>query len=258
MVSEGTAHGRLHYTWCPNGTAATDLTDTTASSTPAPSRTDRYRVRHLQDFSAHLRGKNSFAVVDLEKAFTQIRVHPDDIPKTAITTPFGLYEFPYMTFELQNAGQTFQRFIDAASFRVSISVSRIATTYSWQAVRHQSTSTIWTYYSSACLNTASLSTPLRVFSAPKPWFFSARSPPTASAPCQSELPTSRIFQGQPLHVDSAVSRGCSISCVASTRTPPNTRSLLTTSSPVFAAHDLFRGRPRWSKLSTVVQHHFAI
>ena len=73
---------------------------------------DRYRVRHLQDFSAHLRGKNIFAVVDLVKAYTQIRVHPDVIPKTAITTPFGLYEFPYMTFGLRNAGQTFQRFID--------------------------------------------------------------------------------------------------------------------------------------------------
>ena len=38
--------------------------------------------------------------------------HPDDICKTTITTPFGLYEFPYMTFGLKNAGQTFQRFID--------------------------------------------------------------------------------------------------------------------------------------------------
>ena len=36
----------------------------------------------------------------------------EDIPKTAIITPFGLFEFPVMSFGLQNAAQTFQRFID--------------------------------------------------------------------------------------------------------------------------------------------------
>ena len=35
-----------------------------------------------------------------------------DLPKTAITTPFGLFEFVRMPFGLRNAAQTFQRFID--------------------------------------------------------------------------------------------------------------------------------------------------
>ncbi len=35
-----------------------------------------------------------------------------DICKTALITPFGLFEFPFMTFGLRNAAQTFQRFID--------------------------------------------------------------------------------------------------------------------------------------------------
>jgi hypothetical protein len=39
-------------------------------------------------------------------------VHPPDIQKTAITTPFGLFEFPFMSFGLRNAAQTFQRFMD--------------------------------------------------------------------------------------------------------------------------------------------------
>lgn len=42
----------------------------------------------------------------------QVPVAKDDIPKTEVCTPFGLFEFMYMPFGLKNAGSTFQRFID--------------------------------------------------------------------------------------------------------------------------------------------------
>ncbi len=37
---------------------------------------------------------------------------PGDVPKTAISTPFGSFEFLRMPFGLRDAYQTFQRFID--------------------------------------------------------------------------------------------------------------------------------------------------
>ena len=73
---------------------------------------DRYSLPHIQDFNNWLADCNVFSKIDLVRGYHQIPVAPASVPKTAIITPFGLWEFLRMPFGLKNAGQAFQRLMD--------------------------------------------------------------------------------------------------------------------------------------------------
>ena len=73
---------------------------------------DRYPLPNIADFGSQLHGSTVFSKLDLQKGYYQVPMSPEDAKKTAIITPFGLWEFIKMPFGLRNAGQTFQRMMD--------------------------------------------------------------------------------------------------------------------------------------------------
>ena len=73
---------------------------------------DHYPIPHIHGLSSSLHGKSIVSKIDLVRAYHQIPVHLNDVPKSTICTPFSLFEFMRIPFGLCKATQTFQRFID--------------------------------------------------------------------------------------------------------------------------------------------------
>ena len=65
-------------------------------------------IKHVTDFNTNLAGKRVFSKIGLIKGYYQVPVAPQDVQKTAVITPFGLFKFPQTLFGLKNAAQDFQ------------------------------------------------------------------------------------------------------------------------------------------------------
>ena len=72
---------------------------------------DSYPTPNPQDSNLHFKGCKVFSKLDLVKAYHAIPMEKRSIPKTAITTPFGLYEYIRMPFGLKNSASHFVRYV---------------------------------------------------------------------------------------------------------------------------------------------------
>ncbi len=73
---------------------------------------DKYPLPNMQDLSNGLHDCKVFSKIDLVKGYHQIPVATEDILKTAIISPFSLFEYLFTPFGLSNSAQTFQRMMD--------------------------------------------------------------------------------------------------------------------------------------------------
>ena len=76
--------------------------------------TDCFPIPRIDDILADCAKGKIWATLDMTNSFFQTRMHPDDIPLTAVNTPWGLYEWLVMPMGIKNAPSIHQRRVTAA------------------------------------------------------------------------------------------------------------------------------------------------
>jgi hypothetical protein len=81
---------------------------------------NKYPLPKIEDLFDQLNGAKVFSKIDLHTGYHQLKVRKSDIPKTAFTTRYGLFEYTVMSFGLTNApayfmnlmNKVFMKFLD--------------------------------------------------------------------------------------------------------------------------------------------------
>ena len=64
---------------------------------------NKYPLPHIDILFDQLAKTKVFSMIDLMSGYHHIKIRPEDVPKTAFSTMYGLYEYLVMSFGLTNA-----------------------------------------------------------------------------------------------------------------------------------------------------------
>jgi hypothetical protein len=73
---------------------------------------NKYPLLRIEDLFHQMKGAKIFSKIDLRSGYHQLKIQAEDVPKTAFTTRYGLYEFLVMSFGLTNAPAYFMNLMN--------------------------------------------------------------------------------------------------------------------------------------------------